>query len=94
MGGRRVFDNDTYVYHWKPPLEHWQRLRVAELEGQAAAQLYKRCPGRRMWMRSGLHRINRWKNDFLRRLPLPGPWRRAVQVEEAYLRSGLMELDR
>ncbi|MBX3171259.1 MAG: glycosyltransferase [Candidatus Eremiobacteraeota bacterium] len=94
LGVRRVFDNQTFVYHWKPPLEHPQRLRVAELDGQAAAQLYKRYPGLRMWLRSGLHRLNRWKNRFLLGLPLPGRWRRAVQVEEAYLRAGLAELAR
>lgn len=94
LGVRRVFDNETFVYHWKPPLEHAQRLRVAELDGQAAAQLYKRYPSLRMWMRSGLHRANRWKNDFLLRLPLPGSLRRAVRVEAAYLRAGLEELQR
>lgn len=92
LGVRRVFENETFVYHWKPPLDHPQRLRVAELDGQAAAQLYKRYPTVRMWMRSGLHRLNRWKNAVLLRLPLPTPWRRAVEVEQAYLRSGVEEL--
>ena len=92
IGVRRVFDNETFVYHWKPPLEHLQRLRVAELDGQAAAQLYKRYPTLRMWMRSGLHRVNRWKNGFLLKLPLPPPLRRDVEVEQAYLRAGLEEM--
>ena len=92
LGVRRVFENETFVYHWKPPLDHTQRIRVAELDGQAAAQLYKRYPTVRMWLRSGLHRVNRWKNDFLTRLPLPGPWWRAVQVERAYLQAGIQEL--
>ncbi len=92
IGVRRIFDNETFVYHWKPPLEHPQRLRVAELDGQAAAQLYKRYPTLRMWMRSGLHRVNRWKNGFLLKLPLPRGWRRSLEVEQAYLRAGLEEL--
>ncbi len=94
LGVRRIFDNDTFVYHWKPLLEHPQRLRVAELDGQAAAQLYKRYPTVRMWLRSGLHRLNRWKNQFLLGLPLPDRWRREVQVEEVYLKAGLQELQK
>lgn len=92
LGVKRVFDNQTYVYHWKPRLEHGQRLAVAALDGQAAAQLYRRYPSWRMWLRSGLHRVNRWKNLMLGRLPLPGPVRRAVEVERAYLEAGWREL--
>jgi glycosyltransferase involved in cell wall biosynthesis len=94
LGVRRWFENETYVYHWKPALEHEQRLRVAALDGQAAAQLFKRYPTLRMWMRSGLHRANRWKNSLLSRLPLPGALGRAVAVERAYLQAGWEELKR
>lgn len=94
LGVRRVFENETFVYHWKPPLDHKQRMRVAELDGQAAAQLYRRYPTVRMWMRSGLHRVNRWKNNLLGLLPLPAPWRRAVEVERAYLQAGIQELSK
>jgi len=94
IGVRRVFDLDTFVYHWKPSMEHAQRLQVAALDGQAAAQLYRRYPTLRMWMRSGLHRVNRWKTRFLSQLPLPPSLRRALEVEQAYLRAGLEELRR
>lgn len=94
LGVRRIFENETFVYHWKPPLEHEQRLKVASLDGQAAAQLYKRYPTLRMWMRSGLHRINRWKNALLSRLRLPGALGRGVAVERAYLQAGWEELKR
>ncbi|MFN8609900.1 MAG: glycosyltransferase [Vulcanimicrobiota bacterium] len=92
LGVRRCFDNQAFVYHWKPPLEHAQRLRVAALDGQAAAQLYKRYPSLRMWLRSGLHRLNRWKNNLLGKLALPGALGRAVAVERAYLEAGWQEL--
>lgn len=94
IGVRRVFDLETFVYHWKPPLEHAQRLQVAALDGQAAAQLYRRYPTLRMWMRSGLHKVNRWKNRFLSQLPLPPSLRRSLEVEQAYLQAGLLELQR
>ena len=88
----RVFDVHTYVYHWKPPLDHQQRLQVAALDGQAAAQLYRRYPSLRMWLRSGLHFANRWKNSFFSRLPVPALVRRWLEVERAYLQAGWKEL--
>lgn len=94
IGVKRIFDNHTFVYHWKPPMAHEQRLRVAALDGQAAAQLYRRYPSLRMWLRSGLHALNRWKNQWLSRLSLPGGLGRAVAVERAYLQAGWEELKR
>ena len=93
IGVTRIFDVSTYVYHWKPRLNQQQRLAVAALDGQAAAQLYRRYPGMRMWLRSGLHFINRWKNNLLLRLPLPPSLRAWIEVERAYLQAGWRELE-
>jgi len=90
----RVFDLATYVYHWKPPMDHAQRMAVAALDGQAAAQLYLRYPSLRLWLRSGLHVVNRWRNRLLSRMPWPGPLRRWLEIEAAYLQAGWEELNR
>lgn len=90
----RIFDLATYVYHWKPPLAHAQRLAVAALDGQAAAQLYLRYPSLRLWLRSGLHLFNRWRNRILSLFPWPGPVRRWLEIEATYIRAGWEELKR
>lgn len=92
LGVRRIFDSTTFVYHWKPPVSYEQKLQIATLDGQAAAQLYKRYPSLRMWLRSGLHVFNRCKNFLLLHLPLPQSMRQAVVIEQAYLQAGRKEL--
>ncbi len=86
----RHFDSATFVYHWKPALTSAQRLEVAAKDGRAAAQLYRRYPSLKMWLRSGLGFYNRWRNRFLRLFP--GPWRTALEIEAAYLDAGCREL--
>lgn len=94
LGVRRVFDNKTYVYHWKPRPSPEQAQQTAALDGQAAAQLYLRYPNLKMWLRSGLHAVNRYKNLMLRNSPLPLPHklRTGVELERVYLKAGLEEL--
>lgn len=94
LGVRRHFDSGTYVYHWKPPLTPEQRLEVARKDGQAAAQLYRRYPSLRLWLRSGLHWVNRWKNRVLQSVPgLPRSLQNMLQQEQAYLQAGWEELN-
>jgi len=94
LGVRRVFDNQTYVYHWKPRPSLEQAQQTAALDGQAAAQLYLRYPNLRMWLRSGLHIANRCKNSVLRNptLPLPQNLRNRLELERVYLKAGHEEL--
>lgn len=93
LGVSRVWDAQTYVYHWKPVPDVEQRRHTARLDGQAAARLYKAYPSLRLWLRSGLHLPNRLRNRLLLAQPwLPASWRSELQVEQCYLDAGLREM--
>lgn len=93
LGVRRHFDPGIYVYHWKPPLTHEERMHVAALDGHAAAQLYLRYRSWGLWLRSGLHLFNRVRNKWLLRAPwLPSPLRQKLEVENSYLRAGMLQV--
>lgn len=96
LGVVRHFDSETYVYHWKPPVDPAGRLETARRDGAAAAQLYQRYPSLRLWLRSGLHLGNRVKNQLLQALDplMPSSLRQWRELEAAYLRSGWQELSK
>jgi glycosyltransferase involved in cell wall biosynthesis len=102
IGIRRVFNNQAYVLHYKPPVEWDSRCQTASRDGRSAALLYRQYPSLRMRLRSGLHGANEWRN----RLLLSGPGRvlldklpnsakiiEDLQLERIYLDSGRKALE-
>lgn len=93
LGVERHFNLKAYVHHWKPDPTPEERLRTAERDGRSAAQLYRRYPSLRMWMRSGLHVANRVRNRAALGVCRMAGWAcQDLEIEAAYLKSGLMEL--
>ncbi len=95
LGLRRVFNCQAYVDHWKPSCSLAEKERIAALDGRSAAQLLARYPGPRMYLRSGLHPLNIYKNRWLTLLPnLPGRLQEQLRVEWSYLQAGRAEMER
>lgn len=101
LGVRMRFRPAALVYHLKPPADLEQLLRTAAADGRSAAALYRRYPGLRMRLRSGLHPLNELRSRLLTAAPvmklldraLPS-MARSLRVEREYLEAGREELQR
>lgn len=64
LGVERHFELNAIVWHLKPPESLESLRRTARKDGESAAALYLRYPSLAMWMRSGLHMLNRARNHM------------------------------
>lgn len=109
LGLQRFFDMKAVVYHYKPVESLESILKTAQKDGEAAAALYLKYPSFMMFLRSGLHKANLWRNKIFTSPSSPlrssidrsargdGFWPQSFATEmlreEAYLQAGLKQLE-